>query len=201
MKSIGKFLILIIVIYFAFTTFKLKKTERVIKGGELKVEFTKKPVKRLQELAMASQKIETRIDTSYVTIEGGSPEIFGFTIPWTFGEEEVESHLSYFQKFQAKAGYKNVVIYRSDSIYIVEGKGPEILSFTFLKDSIVSEKGNFSKTGTSYLEERQREIALQKIREDSLFTVSGKNLRRYISEMIKGISGKENNTIRFNTSK
>ncbi len=189
MKILINLLVLGFIILFIFKGIKIKKNNSAITGSKLETIVTKRKINSISELATASQLINIRTDTVYTSVESTGIYIRWIDVTiWSFGDENVTNQLIYVQKFEAKSGFKDVEVWRNDSVIEIIYSGPEILSFELKKDSVILENGTWTKTGTSAIEEMNRERAKNRINHDSLFAATQRNFNKLMQVRINELA-------------
>ncbi|GEM_PF-6110378 len=187
MRKFFVFLVVLGVIIFLIFSLKIKKNSEVAEQGKTEVEYKRKKIQYIIELATAEQPISVGIDTSYLSTEKTEIELFGYKL-YTWNEKTIKNRLCYLQRYLAKAGFKDISIYQKDSTFTVEALGPELLSFEMISDSVISEEGNFSKKSTAELELKTKIFAKNDIRQDSLFRAAENHFREYTKKLIESIA-------------
>jgi len=199
MKSFFKWLLSIIILVGVIVSLwfgtTLEKTDSALPDATTNVTTTKYKIKSIRELATSSQIIQKGIDANYISVQSNDIKLFGFKI-LTTGTKNITNKLVYVQKWDAKAGYKNIEIWKTANHYEIITGEPLLLSFELLTDSIINESGYWSKKRTSEIEDSLRRSARREIK-DSLFMSAQKNMQTYINELIESIE--KNAVVKFKT--
>jgi len=199
MKKLLFFVIL--VCFIAFSMYKgcigIATNDTALQTGQMKLQMKRTKIKQIAELATATQTISLDIDTNYNSTNNTDLNLYLWKI--TLKSELKENRLHYIQRYKAKAGFRDISIYRSDSLFVVESKPVELLSFELVTDSLLCEQGTWTKQATIEMEAQNKQKALDNIRQDSLMVAAQTNYRKYITEIVRNITNTEGFIIQFKT--